>query len=40
MLIKLIEKYVRIVKRMILDSKSNQKAKQKALNKLKIIFLT
>ncbi len=41
MLIKLIEKYVKIVKRMILDSKikSNQKAKQKALNKFKIIFL-
>ena len=41
MLIKLIEKYVKIVKKMILDGKikSNQKAKQKALNKLKIIFL-
>jgi hypothetical protein len=41
MLIKLIEKYVKIVKRMILDSKikNNQKAKQKALNKLKKIFL-
>jgi len=41
MLIKLIEKYVKIAKKMILDSKikSNQKAKQKALNKLKIIFL-
>lgn len=41
MLIKLIEKYVQIVKKMILDSKlkNNQKAKQKALNKLKTIFL-